>query len=274
LPALVRNKLQAWLRQHSAGEQSFARALARYFREQALRIADAWENFPGASPENLAAVFQPESEQEILRPILRRNLGALMVRGAQAELAAFEGRSKAPSASPEEYAEYFDQQLPPVTRDGIRAALDDLERQDYWQAIQSETERNLRAIIEQAILDKRSNNATAELIRAEMSGLARKRARKIARTETTGALNAGHLAAMQDLGDAGAIAGKEWIAVGDRDVRQTHADASGQRVPVRAPFRIGGYDAPHPGHWSLPARERIHCRCVVLSVFDPSVTED
>jgi uncharacterized protein with gpF-like domain len=269
----VRNKLQAWLRQHGAGERSFSRALERYFRAQTARIASAWENFPGASPENLAAVFQPEAEHEILRPILRRNLGALMVQGARAELAAHEART-AKSESGEEYEDFYNQQLPAVTRDGIRAALDDLERQDYWQAIQSETASNLRQIIEQAIDDKRSNNATAELIRAEMSGLARKRARKIARTETTGAMNAGHLAAMQDLGDGGAILGKEWVAIGDRDVRQTHADASGQRVPVRAPFRIGGYDAPHPGHWSLPARERIHCRCLVLSVFDPSVTED
>jgi uncharacterized protein with gpF-like domain len=95
-----------------------------------------------------------------------------------------------------------------------------------------------------------------------------KRAQKIARSETTGAMNAGHVAAMEELADAGLIKGKQWSAIGDRDVRQAHLALAGAIVGPRADFDVGGWAAPYPGHWGLPAEQRINCRCTVLSVFD------
>ena len=268
--ATVVNSTTAWLKQHGAAERSFARALRTYFAEQAGRIADAWENFP-SSPENLASVFQPDAEAAILWPLIRRNLSGLMVLGARAELEAV-GERMAKAA---EFGDDGSMDLPQGTVDALRAALGELEQQEFWHDIQSETAKNLRQIIEQGIADHLGNYSIGMLIREQLGGMAaNKRSQRIARTEVTSAMNAGHTAAMTGLADAWLIVGKQWLAIGDRDARQTHADASGQTVPVRGMFRIGGYDAPYPGHWSLPARERIHCRCTLLSVLDASLTAD
>jgi uncharacterized protein with gpF-like domain len=92
-------------------------------------------------------------------------------------------------------------------------------------------------------------------IREQLGGYeARKRAYRIARTETTGAMNAGHVAQMQSLGSA--VQGKRWLAIDDKDLRETHSQANGQTVQgVDASFNIGGFDAPYPGtsHCRLPS---------------------
>jgi hypothetical protein len=200
-------------------------------------------------------------------PIIRRNAGGLMIIGATAELEAVEGRTRAKST----FEELRDLQLPQRTRDAIRTALDELEGQAYWQNIQSETSKRLTDIIDQAIRDKLSNYALGMLIREELGGMtANRRAQRIARTETTGAMNAGHVAAMEDLAMAGIITGKQWLAMGDQDVRLDHAAVSGVAVGPRADFNVGGWAAPYPGYWGLPAEQRIHCRCTVLSVLNPN----
>ncbi len=263
-----------WLKRHGSAERSFARALQAYFQEQASRIADAGENFPGLTPDAVAAIFQADAEHEILKPIIRRNLSRLMVQGAVDELAAVERRKDAKDASdPED--DFRDQQLPQRTRDAIRAALDELEGQDYWQAIQAETKRNLTSIIEKGIADKLGNYAMGMLLRKELGGMAsNKRAQKIARTEVTACLNAGHVASMEELADAGLIAGKQWNAIGDRDVRADHALLQNVVVPPRADFSVGGWAVPYPGHWGLPAEQRINCRCGVFSMLDTSIVAD
>ncbi|NOY41585.1 MAG: hypothetical protein GXP26_07110 [Planctomycetes bacterium] len=90
---------------------------------------------------------------------------------------------------------------------------------------------------------------------------------KIARTETTGALNAGHEAAREDLYAAGLIVGKKWLTIGDDDVRASHVALSGSVAAPRQDFSVGGSLAPYPGHWSLPAGQRIFCRCTTASVL-------
>lgn len=252
-----------WLKQHGSAERSFARALRSYFAAQADRVADAWEALP-TSPDNLASVFNSDAEHELLKPIVRRNLGRVMILGAEAELEAVGQRTKAA----EDFDAMMAAELPPDTRDAILQALDELEQADYWQNIQSETQTNLREIIQAGIDAKQSNSGIALLIRDQLGGyVARRRAMMIARTEVTGAMNAGHLASMESLDSSGLLAGKMWLGISDRDQRQSHADASGQTVQLRASFRVGGYDAPYPGHWSLPAKERVHCRCTILSVL-------
>jgi hypothetical protein len=262
-----RFRVADWIKTHTAAERSFGKALHKYFSEQADRIADAiGENFPGAlpSPEQVPLIFDANAEHEKLRPIVRRNLAGLLLTGAHAEAQALQRRREGKAYEDE----LSDLELPPETLAGIRRALDELEQQPYWRGIQDETETNLRGIIEQAIEDKASNYKLGMLIREHLGGMpANKRAQKIARTETTGAMNAGHMAYAESLIDEGIVSAKEWSAIGDDDCRDSHAALSGTVVPARSNFIVGSSPAPHPGHWSLPARERINCRCVVLSVL-------
>ena len=50
----------------------------------------------------------------------------------------------------------------------------------------------------------------------------------IARTEATSALNCGHYAVLQELDASELIVGREWLAIGDDDTRETHLAAHGQ----------------------------------------------
>jgi hypothetical protein len=59
----------------------------------------------------------------------------------------------------------------------------------------------------------------------------------------------------------------QWLTIGDNDVRAEHAALSGNVVAPRADFSVGGSPAPYPGHWELPAGQRINCRCTTISVL-------
>ena len=263
--------IDLWLRQHGASEKSFARALRAYFSEQADRIANASENFSGLTPDQVAVIFQPEVEHELLMPIVRRNLGALMIAGAQAELANVEAR-RGSEKMPDDVDDILRQTIegiPENVRQRIRVSLDEMSEQPYWRAIQSETETNLTDIIKESIDAGDSPHRMSVRIREQLGGFdARKRAKMIARSETTGSLNAGHQAAMEELSDQGLISGKQWLAILDRRVRETHIDLHNSVVAARADFSVGGSLAPYPGHWSLPAEQRINCRCTTISVLD------
>jgi hypothetical protein len=262
-------RIALWLKTHSAAEKSFASALERYLSRQADRIADAIaENFPESfTADQLPLIFRPDDEHEILMPIVRRSLSGIMVLGARAELRAAERAAKSFDPS----TDIAWEGLPAETRQRILGALDDLESQDYWQAIQLETERRLVDVIQAGIAEGLNSYSIGMRIREHLGGYeARKRAYKIARTETTGAMNAGHVAQMQSLGAA--VEGKKWLSITDKDARESHAAANGQTVRgVDTPFIIGGYEAPYPGHWSLPAGERVNCRCTVLSVLNEGI---
>mgnify|MGYP003649035397 FL=1 len=56
---------------------------------------------------------------------------------------------------------------------------------------------------------------------------------------------------------------KQWITVGDRNVRASHTSADRQTVDIDAPFEVGGYKMRHPADTSLgaPVKEWVNCRC-------------
>lgn len=87
----------------------------------------------------------------------------------------------------------------------------------------------------------------------------RRRATLIARTETTGAWNAGNL-------QAGLVEGQQvkmWLALSDDRTRDTHLEAAGQCVPIDGTFRVGDADMLAPGV-AGPVEEVANCRCQLL----------
>lgn len=86
------------------------------------------------------------------------------------------------------------------------------------------------------------------------------RATVIARTETIGALNAGRsdafAAVTEETGDP---MEKVWLSTDDSRTRPTHDAVDGQRVPVGAPFIVGGAELRFPGDPSGPPQEVIQC---------------
>lgn len=57
---------------------------------------------------------------------------------------------------------------------------------------------------------------------------------------------------------------KSWVTMGDGKVRDSHAEANGQKRKIDEPFTVGGYSLMHPGDTSMGASlsEVINCRCV------------
>jgi len=101
------------------------------------------------------------------------------------------------------------------------------------------------------------------------------RAQTIARTETIGAYNGGHLAAWQARDElTGATTEKVWLCTIDTRTRDSHFRADGQRVRMDRPFRVGSALLMHPGDPTGPAGEVINCRCTMLDLEADEETPD
>lgn len=87
------------------------------------------------------------------------------------------------------------------------------------------------------------------------------RAERIARTESTGAYNAGTQSAFYDEG----VSSKMWIALADDRTRDTHLDAHGQCTYADEAFNIAGNYLMMPGDPGGPASEVINCRCTMVA---------
>lgn len=95
-------------------------------------------------------------------------------------------------------------------------------------------------------------------------------AQLLARTTLNGIANGGSLLAAQlvdqasrEAGEPG-VGGKTWVTAGDERVRETHADADGQTVPVDQPFDVGGEQLMYPGDPNGSNEEIINCRCTLI----------
>lgn len=102
------------------------------------------------------------------------------------------------------------------------------------------------------------------------------KARRIARTESHGAVSAGQLAAAkirQEL--TGIRMWKRWLSVaGDNRTRASHRVADGQTVPLDQPFRVGGFLLQHPADSiNVAPHEVIGCRCS-MAIYDDDELQD
>jgi hypothetical protein len=92
------------------------------------------------------------------------------------------------------------------------------------------------------------------------------RAGRVGVTEVHTALNSGKDVARVELAAAGYVNGMRWATMDDERVRDAHADADGQTVPVGGLFVVGGERCHYPGDPVLSAGQRLRCRCYVESV--------
>lgn len=91
------------------------------------------------------------------------------------------------------------------------------------------------------------------------------RAVRIARTETTGAVNASTLeAARLEAELLGIELHKVWVSTMDPRTRPEHFAADGQRVPLDGEFEIGDARLAFPGDPNGPASQVVNCRCALV----------
>ena len=127
--------------------------------------------------------------------------------------------------------------------------------------IQGTTRAALASTISEGVSEGESINNLVKRIRSSYKQFTPRRARVIARTEVIAASNAGSQAGAIA---TGLILEKEWMATNDPPrVRDTHADADGQRQAMDAAYSVAGEALGFPGDTSLGASAGnvINCRC-------------
>jgi len=134
--------------------------------------------------------------------------------------------------------------------------------------------RNISQTIRQDIVnilaETREDGAGAEemaqILEEEIEEVNRRRGRVIARTEVISASNFG---SQHGAKQTGLTLEKVWVDSDDPRVRRSHRVVDGQQIPIDDPYiwespESGRVQADFPGDPSLPAAERIQCRCVEI----------
>ena len=187
------------------------------------------------------------------------------VRGGQIRMRRAEGRLRKAAAG----GVLID--VPAAAAQALADEINQSYSSEYWRRnVNDHTRERLKALLEDGIAQHMSGEAIAQSIFSDEGGIfSLLRARRIARTETTGAMNGGHHSvSMQLIADPETgVVGREWIAVMDNDTRPSHRVADGKQVLGGNPFVVGGYPCRFPGDPSLPVQERAHCRCTILDVY-------
>lgn len=123
--------------------------------------------------------------------------------------------------------------------------------------INETTRERLREAIAEASTD---GGTLGEIVSAvdEVFAGRRGNAETIARTETAPAFNYGATAAWKQ---SGVVGTKVWLTAGDEAVREAHAAAEGQEVPLDADFSVGGESLAFPGDPGGSVGNIANCRC-------------
>jgi len=221
------------------------------------------------SPALAETILPPGKFDQELMAICNKHIRAAMVHGAKLAYTSLRRRIRERTQAVQKDV-LID--VPPDVYASIDATMDTTFAQPYWAHVGGVTRETVRATLETGIAQHQGSRSLATSLR-QVSGLSDVRARRIARTELTTAMNSGHYAVStsRDMQEAG-VSGREWMSVGDRETRKTHLRAHGQRVGVRQPFRLGASQCRFPGDPNLPAGERINCRCTTLDLFSDEFT--
>lgn len=134
-----------------------------------------------------------------------------------------------------------------------------LQEQRFAQPVSEKLWTLLRESMREGVKRGESESSIAGRVHGIMDNQ-RFEASRIAATETATAINGG-----TDLGykQSGVVLTKRWSTAGDQEVRQAHAQAEGQEVPVDARFDVGGEKLSYPGDPMASAGNAINCRCAL-----------
>ncbi|MBI2480883.1 MAG: hypothetical protein HYV60_20315 [Planctomycetia bacterium] len=224
--------IEQYKRQHRRYERQLARVIASHFTGQAKRIAAELRDFDSITVATIDQVFRVDDEHARFVAAIRPTVSSIMAESAFREWQQLRPRrQRADKAWGAELIAGLWDKLPRRFLAFIRAALDELEAQDYWQQIQGATKTRLTSLVRTGLADGDATPRIAKTIQRWLGGSESKaRALAIARTETTGAMNSGHYATHQGLAVDGVIVSRVWRSIIDKSTRETHVKADEQTV--------------------------------------------
>lgn len=238
-----------WLQSHARVEKPMVAAVQKLFVEQAKAVA---ENLLQSHSRDSSMLLNVNQWNVRLKDVCREHM--LKAAAFGIELA------RAPVKD-------YDAELSPLVWRTINETIVDTFDEPYWGKIDRFSQNKVQTILSQAADEQWSIYETARKIEDSLSGMSLPRATAIARTEITGIMNAGQLAAMQELQSEGVQLLKAWSSVIDDDTRIppgekfNHVSMNGQERETGQDFNVSGEPAPYPGYHKLSAGNRVHCRC-------------
>ena len=157
--------------------------------------------------------------------------------------------------------------LPKDILDAISNATQNILEQPYWSDIAETVREQIVDAVKRGLTTGLSNDEIADNLLPVLgqNGTAA-RCMRIARTETTYVLNAGHDSAREYLMEIGAVTGRTWLAIMDNDVRYEHKEANDKTAQGDDDFVLAnGERCQFPGDPRLSAGQRVNCRCTTVS---------
>lgn len=123
---------------------------------------------------------------------------------------------------------------------------------------------DLKGIIQTGINEDLTRREIAQSLQKELK-FTPKRARRIARTETHGAMSyASERRAKEISEDLDMPMLKQWIPVSDGRTRSAHSRMGAvEPIPIDQMFTVGGEKMSRPGDIKASAANRINCRCIL-----------
>lgn len=157
----------------------------------------------------------------------------------------------------------------PSEDEWLNLVLEFLQREGavMVRAITDTVLEDIRRVLVEGAEEGESVQQMARRLREAWPEITMRRAERIVRTEVVGASNRASLMGYERAAqDFGLDLELEWIATKDGRTRDSHRRLDGERVPLGGMFEVGGYPAAYPGDPSLPAAERVNCRCTTAAV--------
>lgn len=242
-----------WLKIHARQERPFVADVKRFLDAQVKHIVSQIDN-------QQEPLFNPREWDKGLIKVASPHLKMAAMTGAQNMLNQ--------SANLRSYkADDVTIEMPQEVLQAIQDYLREVVQMRYWREINDTTGERLATQIQASLQAGESITQRAQRVKTALGTQSGPRALMIARSETSGSLNAGSMAVIKDLMDQGLATGAAWLATDDAHVRPTHWEANGQEQDDQGYFTVGGHKGQFPGDPAFPPEERCNCRCTITSVL-------
>lgn len=137
------------------------------------------------------------------------------------------------------------------------------KQHDYWlETVEATTKSLLSERLAEVMADAPTMEKLILAVNDVMGGRITSSSETIARTEISGAYNAGQDITRHLVG----VTGKEWVATQDARTRSAHYEADGQERDQGLAFDVGGEPLMYPGDPDGSVENIVNCRCVATAV--------
>jgi uncharacterized protein with gpF-like domain len=239
--------------------------------------ADVVRRINSATPD-VDALFRPESYRpafaRVMLPIWKRAAFAgVEFEAAWIDKPADDDERQKFTVEDIESGAALDVEIADATMKEIVAWINTREV-GLWETVGKTTRARLRKAIADGLKDGDTLKDLTARVQTVLKHYSKYQAKRVARTETTGSMNAGQQFERDELG----IEYKGWVATKDRRTRGVdkadkfdHLRADGQIVANDRPFVVSGERLMFPGDSSrgASAGNVINCRCGAVAEFEP-----